>query len=402
MLLLLYLTFSSSHFAYAADVDSIRPEDHNHERLLVTPYLEDYLGDMDEAYVPDFLGLDRGIIGRQVANADDPSELENNKVVMTNVNQGSLMSYVFTNTSLWKEKSPVTPGLPSPIELIARSSKETENNDIPTDDNSQQGQEIKLQTRQSLARNRTLYITVTTCLQPSPIKNTTLNPPPQLRLYVSESQNNTKPGPTQNPRTQVQIVLQEGYGMYALNATGDVFIGVFGENTTDYKDVWNAHIAASIDAPYHTYHNITDPNLWMVDSDSSSALFATDPLLTEKHNTTELYESWMNLTPPFVLFASPVNDSNLKGLERSFCAWNEHAQIGASIVGDVSRNTVQRGMTSRGVTNLPRQQFFMEGLQPGASYQAILAMKGNSTDEGNIVGGGGQVFPSMNFSTMQG
>lgn len=191
--------------------------------------------------------------------------------------------------------------------------------------------------------------------------------------------------------------------MYALNATGDVFFGVYGENTTDYKEVWNAHIAASIDAPFHTWHNDSDPNLFMVDSDSNSALLVTDNLLTKLLNTSELYDKWMNLAPPFVIFASPVDDKNLKGLERSYCAWDSFAAMGASTPGKVSPNQIQSGMTSRGVENLPKEQFYVEGLEPGSQYNVVLAMRGNSTDDvDGTVGGGGQVFPMMNFTTMQG
>lgn len=118
MLLMLYFTFSSPHFAYAADVDSIRPEDHNHEPILETPFLEEEL-ELEVTYMPEFLGVDRGIVGRQ-ANADDPTPMMNNVVAKTNVEQGKLLSYVFTNTSLLGDKSPETPGLPSPIRVAVR------------------------------------------------------------------------------------------------------------------------------------------------------------------------------------------------------------------------------------------------------------------------------------------
>jgi calcium channel MID1 len=90
MLLFLYFTFASPHFAYAGDVDSIRPEDHNHERL-PGPILE---VDSDElelreaegaAYEADFIGFDRGIIGRATT---DPQALQNKVNITDSIVQG--------------------------------------------------------------------------------------------------------------------------------------------------------------------------------------------------------------------------------------------------------------------------------------------------------------------------
>ena len=67
MVLVLYFALSLPHFAYAADVDSMRGEDHNHERLLDMPFLE---VDIEESelreivYEAEFIVYDRGIMGR--------------------------------------------------------------------------------------------------------------------------------------------------------------------------------------------------------------------------------------------------------------------------------------------------------------------------------------------------
>jgi calcium channel MID1 len=411
ILVLLYFTLSSPHFAYAAEVDSIQHEDHNH-RLLNIPILDTLLEDtiehdtdegeeeadsLESIYDPDFLGVDRGIVGRQT-NTNELMQLTNNVVVKTNVEQGRLLSYVFTNASLWGPLSPSTPGLPQAPLVVG-----SDNVDVRKEDDDLVGRSIIEERQLGTGQNRTLYITVTTCLQPSPKSNGTTAAPPQLKVYVSTSRNNTTPGPTQSTTRQTVVTLDKGFGQFALNATGDVFVGVYGENTTDYKDVWNAHIAASIDAPFHVWLNNSDPNLFMTDSDSASALLVTDNLVSQDVNSTELYDKWMNLAPPFVIFASPVNDKNIKGLERSYCAWDSFAAMGASTPGKVSPNQIQSGMTSRGVDNLPKEQFYLGGLKPGTQYQAVLAMKGNSTsDADGTVGGGGQVYPAMTFSTMQG
>jgi calcium channel MID1 len=101
-LLMLYFTFSSPHFAYAADVDSIRPEDHNHERLQDVHLLDvevENLETREEGYEADFLGYDRGIIGRTPPSSNSPIQLANNIVVNTTITQGQTSQYVFLSSN---------------------------------------------------------------------------------------------------------------------------------------------------------------------------------------------------------------------------------------------------------------------------------------------------------------
>lgn len=321
---------------------------------------------------------------------------------LTNVEQGQTVSYSFLNASVFGELSPNTTGLPSPIRL---RSINTELND---DEERMQGgvegmdegllQDLKLRPRQSTSANyRTVYITVNACVQPQPIINTTTDPPPQLELYVSLSANNTNPGPTQDSKTQQMITLEEGAGMITVNATGDVFIGLYGPNTTAYKDVWSAQIAASIDAPYH-YYNSTGPNLFLVDSDSGSALLITGNLTNDDSNST-VYQEWMSSPAPFVVFASPQDNTLFNGLQNSYCALQQHAAIGPTVTAG-NTNTVQSGITNTG-NGQPKQQFYIDALSNGTAYNIVLAMSGNSTDSGDgVVGGGGQVWAMTNFTTL--
>ncbi|KAF8865943.1 hypothetical protein BDZ45DRAFT_640883 [Acephala macrosclerotiorum] len=407
MLVILYFAISWPHFAYAAEVDSIRPEDHNHERLLETPFLDLDYEDLDLrglSYEAEFIGFDRGIIGRATT---DPTALTNNVAVTTNVPQGQVMSYMFTNASLWADKSPETPGLPSPI-LLDRRGAVTSDEDLVQDeeddeeeedgDGDEQDSGLRLQPRQSTTNQRTLYITVTTCTQPS--SNATTDPPPQLQLYVSQSKNNTNPGPGQNSELQEMMELEQGYALYELNATGDVFMGIYAKNDSTYIGTYNAQIAASIDKPYHYYWNSSDPNLFVADSDANSALLFTDPLIANSSNTT-LYEEWMDITPPFQIFASDSGSNSIMGLQNSYCGLQTNAQIVANRTGQTTSQIVT-GMTDIGVGTLPKQQFYVTGLSAGTTYNVALAMNGNSTASGDgVVGGGGQVFHMTTFDTLQ-
>ncbi|KAM3081041.1 stretch-activated cation channel mid1 [Clarireedia jacksonii] len=413
MLLLLYLAFLSPQFAYAADVDSIRPEDHNHERLLDTSAWELEYEDLEisaEGYEAEFLGYDRSIIGR-VPTADDPTALINNRVVTTNVEQGQTLSFSFLNSSLWGDLSPQASGLPSPVRLRTRAAEGTVYGDgdtqhadtVPLD--SQENEDVgyqqsnpTIQPRQSTSTStRTLYITVNVCTQPQ-AADANLEPPAQLELYISQSEKNKNPGPGKDSNTQQAYSLEGGAAMVVLNATGDVYMGLTGRNLTgNYTGPWNAQIAASIDAPYHSY-NSADSNLVLVDSDSGSALFITNDL-TNDNGT--IYDEWVNLTPPFTMFASKIADTSIMGLEFSYCGLEKVADIAGTINGGQNTGKVEVSMTTRGEDNNPKQQFYFGGLSPGTSYYGIMAMNGNATALGRAgVGGGGQVWKAMTFPTL--
>jgi calcium channel MID1 len=403
-LLLLYFAFMSPHFAYAADVDSIRPEDHNHERLLGGPFLDfdfEELELREATYEAEFVGVDRGIIGRATA---EPTTLTNNVMQQTNIQQGQLVSYMFSNASLWGPLTPINSGLPSQITLNSKSKRSMDDaeslDDTEDDEETEDREKPKLKPRQSTSGNqRLLYITVTACKQPTPISNTTTDPPPQLQLYVSHSQSNPTPGPGQSPQDEIPLV--GGYALYQLNATGDVYIGIYGANiNTTYTDVWNAQIAASIDEPYHYFWNSSDPNLFLVDSDNNSALLYTDPLISDSSNTT-LYEEWMHMIPPFTIFASDASDNSIIGLQNSYCGLQTKAQISASQPGQIS-STIQTGMTSIGNGSLPKQQFYITGLGAGKTYNIALAMNGTTASGNSAVGAGGQVFQMTSFTTLSG
>ena len=403
----LYFAFSLPHFAYAADVDSIRREDHNHERLLDMPFLEVDIEELElreVGYEAEFVGYDRGIIGR-APGANAPTALINNRMDLTNIEQGQTVSYAFLNASVFGELSPNTTGFLSSLGIRSVNTEVGDEERMLDggldwmDEEESNTQDHELRTRQSThADHRTVYITVNACIQPQPISNTTTDPPPQLELYVSLSANNTNPGPGQDSASQQMITLEGGYGIITVNATGDVFIGLYGANTTAYEDVWSAQLAASIDAPYHYYHNGTNTNLYLVDSDSTSALLITGDLTNEPANST-VYEESVESSPPFVIFAS--SHDSLHGLQNSYCALQQHATIGPTVTaGDA--NSVQASITTRG-NGQPKQQFYIDALSTSSSYSAVLAVSGNSTNSGNgVVGGGGQVWPMMDFATLSG
>lgn len=255
--------------------------------------------------------------------------------------------------------------------------------------------EHELRRRDLEKRSTTVYLSLTTCSKP--ISNNTADPGsfPQLQVYVSLSEKLQEPGPGENDALQNMTTAAGGYAGVQFDADGDVFIGVSAPNSTAYSGSYRYQIAASIDAFFHQVDN-NDPFLYFVDADNSAALLVTNNLTLSEPNSTN-YQQWMNLQPPYTMFAHNINNTALAGLEQSFCALDELSQVGRI------SNSVEVGMTNRGLGNKPKEQFYITGLNRSSTYDGILAMVGNSTLSGNgVIGGGGKVWLPMNFSTKAG
>ncbi|CAI7642541.1 unnamed protein product [Penicillium glandicola] len=238
----------------------------------------------------------------------------------------------------------------------------------------------------------TVYLSLTTCSKPYTNKTSAQGKFPQLQVYVSTSEKLEQPGPGKNSSLQDIYTAVGGYVNITMDTDSDVFIGVVAPNSTDYSGDYTYQIAASIDA---FFHNVVadDPNLFFIDADVSAALLVTNNLTQSDKNSSN-YQEWMNIIPPFTMFAHNINDTALEGLERSFCALDALSQVGRI------SNSTEVGMTNRGLGNKPKEQFYITGLNQSSSYSGLLAMVGNSTASGNgIIGGGGKVWQPMNFTT---
>ena len=385
VLVFLYFTLSNSQFAYAAEIDSILPSDHNHPIIIFDDedfgFTDEFDDDStrDDQYEPGFPLLDRSIIGRASAGV---TALANNDAAQMNIEIGETQNYVFPKEALAGNLSAATPGLPSTVDRRAVLS----------------GLHTDLRKRQDIpGGSRTLYITMNVCLQPS--SNSSSGPviPPQLQVYISQSADDDTPGPGVTSSAQHPVTVTGGFASVTVDADDDVYIGVSAPNTTDFTGIWNYELAGSIDAPFHSLDGET--NLYLIDSDNNAALLVTDNL-TQADADSEVYKEWMDLTPPFSMFAINQNDSAVLGVQNSYCGLQSYAQVTASesnnVEGEVS-------MTNRGLGSKPKQQFYIRDLNSSSTYFGFLAMAGNSTASGNgIVGGGGKVWQVMNFTTKQG
>jgi calcium channel MID1 len=410
ILVIVYLALSFHHFAYAAELDSLLQEDHNHHRLDALLHaktlegldLDDDTNDNDEGHVgyeAEFLGVSRDIIGRAEAGVD---ALFNNVVNQMDINPGLTHNYVFSKDQVFGNHTDPGEGLPSVLQ--GRSVKLDEHEAFlpelaESELEEEEDAEIMRERLISRQAQQTVYISINTCRQPTS-NGTVSSNPPQLTLYISTSETNQKPGPDSiNGLATSPIPLQGGFANYTFNATGDVYIGVFSpELPVNFSGNWHFEIAASIDGLYHNYNGDT-PFLFFVDSDINSALFVTDNL-TNASSSTELDMQWMDLGTPFTMFAFSQNNTAIKGLENSFCGLRQQATV--------ENLQVTTSMTTRGMGNQPKEQFYVQGLNGSSTYYGYLAMIGNGTKEGPnvpngaVVGGGGQVWQAMNFTTKAG
>ncbi len=385
ILVILFFSLTRPQFAYAAELDARIPPDHNH------PIALDFSGammDEDEEeerraaldWELHELSIREGLVRRAPPGV---SALSNNDPQTMNIDVGQTQNWVVSKEMVAGPPGVLGPGLPS------EDSIEDEPSQIRSE----------LRKRQNTKR---IHITVTTCVQPT--LNTSANPadpdaasPPQLQMWVSRSSSLTNPGPgTRDSPEQQSIDLDGGFAMFEVDTAEDVYIGVSAPNTTSWGGIWNYEIAASIDAPFHAIDD-SWANLFFVDGDNHAALLVTNDT-TQGNSTSEIYNQWMTLSPPYGVFAHNQNDNTILGVQNSFCGLKNQAQIAANIQGANNQNVA--GMVHRGLSGKPKEQFYITDLNASSTYYGFLAMDGNSTTSGaDVVGGGGKVWKAMSFST---
>ena len=318
-----------------------------------------------------------------------------------NINPGQTQIWIFRNTTIWGNYTDPGIGLPGEFD----DSNNDDSGDQGTVYSKLKGGHVgsaQLFERQS-TENRTVYISINTCLQPGwNGTSTQTGPPPQLTLYISNTTSNRTPGPNITEDTQVVLPLDEGFASYSIDATADLYMSVAAPDLpSNFSGVWNYNLAASIDGYYHSYHPAAF--LHLVDTDTNSALLVTENL-TQANPEDAVYQQWMNLSTPFIVFAQNIQDSSVLGVKNSLCGLQTTAQLIANPddPGAIT-DAVQMGMVTRGLGNKPKEQFYIKSLNASSDYEVFLGMLGNSTRSGaGIVGGGGQVWSPVSLRTKQG
>jgi calcium channel MID1 len=375
LLVILYFSLSPTHFAYAAELDSsFLDQDHNHHRIPEWLSNDIDWGDEEEQdigvaqYQADFVGFSRSIIGR----ADSAlTELKDNIPMSQNVASGQTQYFVFLNESVFAPLSTAGNGLPPGF--------------------SNNSGMAGVQLNQPSESTRNVYVSINTCTQPNSTA-TSSSELPQLTLYVSTTDSNQNPGPGKPDDQQSTMPLSQGYGQLAVSANGNVYVGVSGpQNSTSSISQWNFQVTASIEdyALYSTNTNFT----FLLDTDSNNALISTFNLTNS--NDTDTLQQWLDMgsSGPFKLFVFNASSTALNGIQNSYCGISKLA----------SEFNVSNTITTRNGGHAPKQQFLVEGLQPGQKYVAYLGYQAtNESVDTGLVGGAGQVWSELKFQTKSG
>ncbi|KAK4996426.1 hypothetical protein LTR66_003953, partial [Elasticomyces elasticus] len=409
ILVIIYFSLSNPRFAYAAELSApnggrIRDgEDHNWHRLEGADDVEGYALEEEEDLLLDRIEEERGEeqevvvrVKRATASAAPIALPGNNAPGNLNIDAGKIDYWVFRNATLWGRKTIMGEGLPSALkdERSVPMLQTHEGLERDVDDGSPELEQLN---KRQDSGSRMVYISINTCLQPSYSgTGTQSGAPPQLTLNVSTTPSNKRPGPEANVAS---IPLEQGFAKFSFRAQSDIYMSVSAPPLPpSFTGGWNYDLAASIDGYYHK-HNGASPFLFPVDSDTTSALLVTDNL-SQANSSSEEFQKWMTLSSPFMMFAQNAEDKSVDGLQHSFCGLQSSNNIIAS--GDASTRLakVQTGMITRGLGNKPKEQFYIQQLNGSSTYYGYLVMDGNSTLKGaGIVGGGGQVWSKMNFTT---
>ncbi|KAF2797257.1 hypothetical protein K505DRAFT_372571 [Melanomma pulvis-pyrius CBS 109.77] len=415
ILVVIWIEFQPKYFVYAAELPSvledgahgqfgqaIPPDDANIpiiERIRedqsrgeeaqgssgYSPILEADRGEeetpQDMGYSPDFAYFDRSLIGRAPQSV---VVLTNNVKKEEDSNPGTTRNFVL-------EKS----------QLRARRAGDISERGVGGEVDGDHEDEVEGERLEKRQSGTQVWISANTCRQPLP--NTpiiTEQDSPQLTLWISNSTRNQKPGPSStNDLAIAPVKFQGGYANFTLHTTSDIFIGVSAPLLTDgWAGSWHFEVAASVDGYYHSYHE-DETFLFMVDTDSESALFIT-PNITANNDTASI-DKWKNMDPfPFIMYTQSNNDwGPMTGMERSFCA------LQVSMTQETNTTVVSSITTKFGEwpINSAKGQFHVQGLKNGTAYQGFLAI--NGTAQGleiagkGIVRNGGQVWRQFNWTT---
>ena len=359
--------------AHASDADSIAPEDHNHYRIsqLQSEVYGTLVDDQKlevNTYEAEFIGADRGIIGRA-----EPSKkkLVNNTPGNDTLKYGETRYWTFSKAQLSSKSSRASA---APFSLAERD----ENELVYTLDVLENG---PIQPRQE--KPRTLYITLNMCSQPQPKDANPTGRIAPLQLYISTDPQNDEPGQMHN---DYAVPVEYGFGAQNLSVgSSNVYFAVTAPSkNSQFDGSFTYELTASLDEPYTSFVG-DSTGLVLVDSDANAALFSTN-------GTVE--------TTRYSIFVHPQNDVALWGLSGSYCALKKQARFIGNL-GDESKGDVEtRVMELRG---LPlKQQFYKSDLNSSTAYYAILAADGHINSKGKrdgVAGRGGKVWKEVNFTT---
>ena len=377
--ILALIWFTSETFA--ADPHPVERDVGHSEQRAGLDFWKDTASEYNELvkkYMPDFPGINRGIIGRA---SDDIQELGNNNPAKHDISPGQTQYYSFPKESLSVPKSPGPSGLPP---FIGKRE---------SFDSSSGEHELDLRRRQSVVN---VYVSLNVCRQPVSSSGSSNSAPAPLRVFLSTTSGNSKPDANNN---QQEVKVDDGFGQAQVSTSEGVFIGIEAPPKGSYAGNYNYELTTSIDVSYadavdDTTSTHGENYTMFADSDNGNALFYSSSVTSRNTSASEV-EKWLSDPPPFRIFVHNMDDPSLLGLEKSICALKNLASV---------RNisSMETRMTAA-PDGLVRQEFYVKDLNSSSLYNATITIDGNSTDSGQgVVNGGGTIFPPITFRTKSG
>jgi calcium channel MID1 len=385
--------------AAALDVAS-PPTPQVYTDALAPAHNDDSRGDGSGGYAPEFDYFDRSLLGRQEPQVPALTTLKNNEKVAKDINPGT-NTYFVLKQSLLRRRNSDEAAIEAPEARGTVDTSEASWADavaaVEVERNAENdGTDDQLQKRQDANR---VWISANTCRQPNPPTDgsgMTKNHP-QLIMYASASPNNQKPGPDSTDdliTPPTGILFENGFANLTVQTNEDIYIGISAPNLEPgWFGSWSFDVAASTDGPYHGY-NSTSPYLFMIDTDSDSALFITYNLSDKSTDADKWRED-----NPFTMYAFEAGGvAPFNGMERSLCAMEFYKNL--------TNVTTESSITTKFGGDLPKSQIHLQGLKAGKNYNGFLAAKGTQNVlqlfGGDTVRGGGMVFQQFNFTTKSG
>ncbi|KAI1434624.1 stretch-activated Ca2+-permeable channel component-domain-containing protein [Xylaria sp. CBS 124048] len=366
LLIILYVVLSTPPFASATelgpspvfpDSDDLNPSTEDTVEPLIVREL---------SYEPEFSLFDRGIIGR----ASDPAfALGLDSPSRSNIDPGSTNVYVFKASSVSGRSAHV----PEQLHELRRSLNVTPAAAAEAEGHgdNQSNSNGGLTPRQE--PSKTIFISANTCNQPNRISpNQTSVDPPQLTLFVSTSSNNISPGPGSDQNSQEAIVFDEGAVMFNTSLDHDVHFSISAPQVLDESFsapiLYNYIVAVSLDGYYYSYDDQSQPNLFWVDSDASSAFLTTQNLTSDPQAVIA--------APPYQVFVQGQDNLGINGLRKSYCGLLNEAQIRPLQSGNSQAMTsLSQGATSG---NSTIEEVYITGLNASTNYTGIIALASNA------------------------
>lgn len=359
----------------------------------------------ESSYEPVFAGLDRSIVGRQqqVPNVQVIG-IVGNTPEKQNIQPGSTMWFSFQPSY-----TPAPQARRELLDLVTSSrSENTSIRDARRSDHEREGQDNLGKHRQSLAPRQfppsnspSVFASANTCLQPSFLSPQDNAHPPQLTLHAQTADPRYEPNPNLPGSQTVPFV--EGFASLSMPISQVIFLGVSAPDVTKQNGSqdWSIDVAASTDAPYHAYIPETNFTLYMIDSDPNAALLVTSGLeawARQQGMQGDVAAALDDSGPPLDIFVNNINYTGMNGLHRSYCAMQKSQVFGNH--GDSSVAGFEMGITHNQPGAFAEEQFYIPGLNKTSTYLGRPStINGTQGYGAPIIGGGGTLYPTMNFTT---